>query len=363
MIKKVDVLVGCQYGSEGKGLVASRINHWFKAKGLTPKSSKDTGYDLLISVNSSQAGHTTHRYVNGKPEFHVTRQLPASAVSNTEATIFLAPSAVINLDVLFNEIDSLESAGIPISNRLVLSSVATIIEHEDETYEKEKNMFNFNGSTMEGVGASLARRALRTGGIISDYYETIQIKYPDIRFVENTNYLYDDYKYALLEGSQGFGLGINYMHYPKCTSRDTTTAGALAGAQLPFRLVDRVYGVFRTYPIRVAGNSGHLRGELTWEELSNMSGYESLSEITTVTKRVRRVGSWDYQLASDAMFVNNVTHPILTFVNYLGKENEGKETYPSLSTTARDWIEHSGIRWFALSTSKYGGWIESGIEV
>ncbi len=355
MIEKVDVLVGCQYGSEGKGLVATKLDGWCKKR-------SGRVYDLLVSVNSSQAGHTTHRYVDDKPEFHVTRQLPASAVTNLTATIFLAPSAVINLDVLFAEIDALEGAGIPISNRLIISSVASVIDHEDEQYEKNKNMFASIGSTMEGVGASLARRALRTGSVISDYYKLITDRYPDVVISDNTNYVYSRFKLALLEGSQGFGLGINYMHYPKCTSRDTTTMGSLAGAQIPFNLVDRVYGVYRTYPIRVAGNSGFMRREITWEHLANISGYDTLSEITTVTKRIRRVAEWDRQLASDSMFVNGVTHPVLTFVNYLGKENEGKTTYPSLSQKVRDFIEDSGIKWFALSTSKFGGWIESGIE-
>lgn len=351
MIKDVDVIVGCQYGSEGKGLVASKVHDWRQEDGKPP-------YDLLVSVNSSQAGHTTHRFVDGKPQYFVTRQLPASAISNQEAAIFIGPGAIVNLDVLYKEINVLEYAGINIRNRLYISDVATVITHEDEEEERSRDMFGSIGSTMEGVGAALSKHVMRTGKIIRDYYN--ELSEIGVRVVNDTTFFYNNhgFKYVLLEGSQGFGLGINYKFYPKCTSRDTTTAGALAGAALPFGLVREVYGVYRTFPIRVAGNSGHLRQEMSWEELASMSGYKSLQEITTVTKRVRRVGGWDQHLANDSFFVNGVTRPILTFVNYLNSEDEGKTAYPALSYKSAEFIEKAELPWFRVSTSKEGGWVK-----
>jgi adenylosuccinate synthase len=338
MKQKVDILCGCQYGSEGKGLVAGMLVNINR-------------YDWIISVNSAQAGHT----VIYKNMPVVTRHLPSGAVIDHNSNILIGAGAVINLEILVNEIKMLESLDIPIINRLYIHQNALLIKDEYIKREKRLKLMNKLGSTCEGVGVANAKRALRSASVIKDNFLSI--------WNGNSPYLIgDDFKLKgniLLEGSQGFGLSIFSEFYPKCTSRDTTASAFLSYARLSPRCVNDIYGVFRTFPIRVAGNSGYLYSELSWEKLSKRSGYKDLMEITTVTKRPRRVGCWDSNLAKQAMKINGITKPILTFANYLDCtiENQNREYWSSeVNIMVKIMADDIGSEWFAISTSREGGW-------
>ena len=88
-------------------------------------------------------------------------------------------------------------------------------------------------------------------------------------------------------------------------------------------LVNRVLLVARTYPIRVAGNSGSLKNELTWEEISRRVG-KQVVERTTVTNKIRRVCEWDEELLDNAVTLNCPTSIAVTFMDYLSPQDEGK---------------------------------------
>ena len=343
---KIDVIVGCQFGSEAKGLVAGML-------------AKKNLYDVLVSVNSSQAGHTVPFYKDGIYHQIVTRQLPSSCVINHDALIYIGPGAVINLDVLFNEIRMLEDFNIPIKDRLLINPKATIISNDDINREKNVKLKERIGSTCEGVGSALSMRAIRECYIIENYRDKLLHEH-NIHIGELSKH----HEFILLEGSQGFGLSTFSLYYPYCTSRDTTTAAFLSYAQLPFRDVRNIYGVYRTFPIRVGGNSGPMYKETTWDEVSKISGYENLCEITTVTKRIRRIGFWDSLLAHKATVVNGVDRPILTFVNYLDRRFEGLQDYEQFIRLADKGIIKSYDQmskdvngFWALSTDNKNGWM------
>jgi len=319
MKRTIDVVIGGQYGSEGKGLVAAKL-------------AKINKYDTIISVNSAQAGHTAPLF-DGDDNFMqqvVTRHIPSGAITDFDAIICIGAGAIINPKILIDEIGMLESLGIPIKNRLYISAFATVITHENEEWEKEHLPWQSTGSTQEGIGAALSMRALRKATIVKDVPELSRYCVLDIHMHYGRT--------VLLEGSQGFGLSVLGAHYPKTTSRDTTTQAFLSYAQLPWSQVRDVYGVFRTFPIRVAGESGGMYQELSWERVSEMSGYSDLREITTVTKRQRRIGSWDMELYRRSCEQNGVTIPCFTFLNYLGKENEKAIHLHELNQKARDFI-------------------------
>lgn len=304
--KNIDVILGGQFGSEGKGLVAGHLGR--------------SEYDTIISVNSAQAGHTVYR----AGVKIVTRHIPSAAVFNFDAMIYLAPGAVINPDVLREEIIMLQANGIPIEKRLAISESATIITPECIHEEEEEKKWEAIGSTCEGVGAALARRVRRKGAVTAKDYYSAPGRQVDFAVVDRAWHFglvdgicKDAVGDVLLEGSQGWGLSVYGLYFPFCTSRDTSLAGIMSAAQLPIQYVRDVYGVYRTYPIRVAGNSGPLRDELTWERVAELSGYTSLREITTVTKRVRRVGAFDYKFYVESVLSNGVTRPVITFMNYL----------------------------------------------
>jgi len=105
-----------------------------------------------------------------------------------------------------------------------------------------------------------------------------------------------------IEGTQGYLLSLHHRNYPQVTSSDCTALDFLTMARIAPWVVRpedlEVWVTYRPFPIRVAGNSGPLTGETTWEQL----GLEP--ELTTVTKKVRRVGVWDGVLASEAATAN-----------------------------------------------------------
>jgi len=333
---KIDVLVGGQFGSEAKGLMATHIAY-------------NEEYDWLISVNSAQAGHTAPLF--GTEKMIVNRQLPSACVNNHEAQILIAAGSIINPEVLVKEIKMLESHGIPILERLFINPHATVIMEEDVQEERDNGIQGRIGSTCEGVGVALSRRVARTGKVVKDVYTELVEKLGG-QFKLQTRIPRGD---IFLEGSQGYGLSTYAGYYPFCTSRDTTTAAFLSYAQLPPNKVRHVYGVFRTYPIRVGGNSGDMYNELTWEEVAKRAGYDNLCEITTVTKRVRRVGEWDAKLAMNAMIHCGITRPLLTFVNYLDSSIENVTEFADLPVAIRKKIfemsDNLGEEFYAVSTN------------
>jgi len=355
MGKIIDICVGCQYGSEAKGLVAS----WLATR---------EDYDWLISVNSAQAGHTAPYLKDGEIMYVVTRQLPSACVTNHTANIFIGPGAVINTEVLVDEIAKLEQLGIPIVNRLYISGSATSISVKDLLIESDRDLVKKIGSTGEGVGAALSRRAIRTAATIEHRWAQISdglnmYGIPMAPMVVGNRFSSDFVSGKIfLEGSQGYGLSTFSGDYPYVTSRDTTVSAFLSYAQLPPRNIRDIYGVYRTYPIRVGGNSGPMYEEIDWDTVAKRSKYEELAEYTTVTGRLRRVGEWDSELARLAAAANGVNKPVLTFLNYISKKVEGVTDYRDLNAKSVAFLESSsldiGLPWYAASTSKEGHFIE-----
>ena len=123
----------------------------------------------------------------------------------------------------------------------------------------------------------------------------------------------------MIEGTQGFGLSVLHGgYYPKATSRDTTAAAFVSEAGLSPLDVDQVVMVIRSFPIRVAGNSGPLPNEITWEELAKSAGLpKQYCERTTVTQKVRRVGKFDAQIVRNAIAHNNPNQIVLNHLDYI----------------------------------------------
>jgi adenylosuccinate synthase len=124
---------------------------------------------------------------------------------------------------------------------------------------------------------------------------------------------------VVIEGTQGFGLSpINSTFYPYCTSRDTTAAGFLMETGLSPFDVENVIMVIRAFPIRVGGNSGPLQNELGWDEISKTSGANiDLTEYTSCTQRIRRVGGFDAEIVKKAIEVNNPNIIVMNHLDYL----------------------------------------------
>lgn len=203
------------------------------------------------------------------------------------------------------------------------------------------------GSTREGCGAALAARIWRRGDItlVKDDEEMMDWSSDGVIEVRDTamflNYQADTGAKILLEGTQGAGLSVFHGYYPFTTSRDTNAANWLAEAGLSPKIVRNIIGVMRTFPIRVAGNSGPVASkELSWNDIETFAGAPegSICEKTTVTKRIRRVFEFNYIDVEKAILINRPTHFAITFIDYINWEDRGVSTMRDLSEKSKSYI-------------------------
>jgi adenylosuccinate synthase len=145
----------------------------------------------------------------------------------------------------------------------------------------------------------------------------------------------------LIEGTQGFGLSLYHSEvYPKTTSRDTSAAGCLSECGISPKLVTEIVMVLRTFPIRVAGQqAGPMFEEIDWETIQRESGCPNpISEFTTVTGKLRRIGRFDLHLVRRAVEVNRPTRIALNFLDYLSFGNASSKAALGLSANALQMI-------------------------
>ncbi len=316
----VDVVIGGQYGSEGKGQIAAYLSR---------------EYDLLVRVGGPNAGHKVFEL----PEPYAHHQLPSGSRKG-EAKLLIGPGAVIRVDKLLKEIAECEVD----VERLSIDRNVMVISDEDIAAESElvKNI----GSTGQGVGAATARRILKRNK------DTLLARHiPELKpYLGNAFEVIEDTisksQKILLEGTQGTGLSLYHGDYPYVTSRDTTVSGCLAESGIPFNRVRKVVMVCRTYPIRVGNpereTSGPLR-EISWEEIARRSGYNAntlrKAERTTTTNRPRRIGEFEWGLLHRAAILNGATDIALTFTDYISKENVNAKRFERLTQETINFIQ------------------------
>lgn len=170
----------------------------------------------------------------------------------------------------------------------------------------------------------------------------------------------------MLEGTQGSGLSLHHGPYPSVTSRDTNVAGCLAEAGIAAARVRKVVMVVRTYPIRVAGTSGPITSELSWKEIERRSGLTGLAgqELTSKTKKLRRVGEPEWDLLRRAALLNAPTDVALTFADYLSAKNSRAWRFEQLTEETIQFVDEvervTGARVSLISTGfmQYRGIID-----
>ncbi len=294
------IVIGGQYGSEGKGKVSAHIT-------LTEN------IDICVRCGGPNSGHS---FLTESGSRLLLRQLPTGVVR--PATRLLIPAGgLIDLGVLRQEI---RDFGLD-SRRVGVDRNAMIIESTDRDAEIGLAMNDRLSSTQSGVGSAVARRALRqkdvrlARDVKDDWFSSLITDAAD----ECNSYL-DVGKKVLVEGTQGFGLSLYHSkHYPKTTSRDTSAAGFLSEVGLSPLQATEIVAVFRTFPIRVAGDqAGPLQDETDWETVQRESGYPTpIREYTTVTQKLRRVARFDWDLARLTVDRNRPTRIAVMGFDYL----------------------------------------------
>jgi adenylosuccinate synthase len=332
---KIDVLLGLQWGDEGKGKLVDV---------LTPD------YDVIARFQGGpNAGHTLE--FNGIK--HVTHNIP-SGVFREDSINIIGNGVVLDPVIFKKEIEAVRDLGVDLGNRLMVSRKAHLImpTHRilDAASEAAKGITKI-GSTLKGIGPTYmdktGRNGLRVGDIESpDFkkkYDFLTnkhleiLKQYDFEFnleefevgwmdgieaiksfpLVNGEYAINKYlaegKSVLAEGAQGSMLDIDFGSYPYVTSSNTICAGACTGLGVAPNKIGNIIGIFKAYCIRVG--SGPFPTELENEEGESLR--KQGHEFGATTGRPRRCGWLDLPALKYAVMLNGVTELTITKADVL----------------------------------------------
>ncbi|HWO15799.1 MAG TPA: adenylosuccinate synthetase [Solirubrobacterales bacterium] len=291
----VTVVVGGQYGSEGKGKVAHYL-------------ARERDAAAVIRVGGPNSGHTSFAKDGSR---QVLQQLPVAALLD-DSVCLLGPGAYVDPEILLSEISRLNLG----PERVCVDYRAFVVTDADKQAERDSGLGDRIGSTCSGTGAAVVRRIGRAAdGDLAFGCEDLHPFVGDsVAFARR---LLDRRRRVVVEGTQGFGLSLLHSpHYPYVTSRDTSAAAPVAEAGLSPLDVDEVAMVLRAFPIRVAGSSGPFDAEeIEWETIAQEAGLpKPPQELTSVTRRLRRVARFEPEIVIKAIRANR---PSLLVLNHL----------------------------------------------
>ena len=317
---KAVAIVDLQFGSTGKGLLAAYL-------GLN--GHNHTPFDAVATNWGPNAGHTAV-YEDGEK---VVRTMLANSVHRGPISkVFIGPGSVINVPALMAEVYDTAKTGKPFM--VFIHEHAAVVREEDRAAETVHNRI---GSTQKGAGQALVNKINREPGSsclakhFSNHINSLHGPHLDveIKVLGHRDYLTElnKCKLVLLEGCQGYSLGYSSGFWPYVTSRECTSAQLLTDTLVaPSQLID-TYGVFRSFPIRVA-NRMNAAGEMVGYSGPGYPGqkettFEAIGqaiEFTTVTKLPRRVFEFSELQVADAIMANGVTRLFFNFINYYPEE-------------------------------------------
>jgi adenylosuccinate synthase len=325
---KVDVLLGLQWGDEGKGKVVDV---------LTPR------YDVIARFQGGpNAGHT----LEFEGQKYVLRSIPSGIFQGDKINI-IGNGVVLDPALFKAEAEALEASGHPLRERLRISKKAHLIlpTHRilDAAYESAKGDAKV-GTTGKGIGPTytdkVSRNGLRVGDILHNFpqkyaeakarhigildslhyaYDLTQAEqdwFAGIEYLKQfqlidsehvINHLLDDEKSILCEGAQGSMLDVDFGSYPFVTSSNTICAGACTGLGVAPGRIGEVYGIFKAYCTRVgAGPFPTELFDITGENICTLG-----HEFGSVTGRKRRCGWIDLVALKYTIMINGVTRLIM----------------------------------------------------
>ena len=326
----IDILLGLQWGDEGKGKIVDAIS---------------PAYDIIARFQGGpNAGHSLE-FNNVK---HVLHLIP-SGIFHPEKLNIIGNGVVIDPAVFKKEIEELGPPVEELTKRLIISTRANLIlpSHRilDTAYESQEGLTKI-GSTLKGIGPAytdkISRNGLRVGDILrkdfSELYDkhlkrhlTILKNY-DLKFdlsdyekgwhegidmlknfrIVNTEYLVNELagkgKRVLAEGAQGTMLDVDFGSYPFVTSSNTISAGACTGLGISPKQVGEIFGIFKAYCTRVG--SGPFPTELSDETGASLRN--TGKEFGSTTGRPRRCGWLDLPALKYSIMINGVTKLFMT---------------------------------------------------
>lgn len=254
----IDIIQGAQWGSEAKGMVAGAL-------------ALQRGYDYAVRTGAINAGHTV--YYQGRP--YAMQQLPVAWVY-PDTKLVIGPGAYVHLPTLYREIEWIKDAtGVDPSDRIFIDwRVAVHLDsYSDES--KAANRHALIGATGKGCAEAIIHKIKDRGVqdlLLCRYVDEgveIPVRWQWADVPEMLTRAYRADAKIMLEGTQGEQLDFHLGPWPYVTSRQTTPAAWVAEAGLSPTLQYSIILVARTFPIRVAGNSGPMPMEISWPILAD----------------------------------------------------------------------------------------------
>lgn len=304
------VIVDGQFGSTGKGVVAGILVDKYHGQfnRATSNAGPNSGHTAFLGADEGDPGTKV-----------VSQQLPITGLvprgSTHEVETILNAGAIIDEEILVRE---LQGWGGYAYGDVWVNPQAIMISKEAQQADL-LTVQNISG-TGKGTGPAIAQKVNRSGDVLARHWEHYKA------ICESNDGPVPDFEApwdwsndrVVVECSQGFSLGYHSAFWPHTTSRECTVGQAIADARIPPQMVQDVIMCVRTFPIRVGnagptGSGGHYadQHEVSWHEI----GQEP--ELTTVTKRVRRVFTWSHTQFVHALKVNRPTVLFINFMNYL----------------------------------------------
>lgn len=274
---RVIVAVGLQFGSEAKGTVLGHLSNEIEDE------------HVVVRTGAINAGHT----VPYKGGFYAMQQLPVGWV-NPKAQMIVGRGAYIDFNVLMEERKRIQEAtGVDPVSRILIDARAGVHKSAHMKAEEDNHLHEKIGSTAHGCMEAIQDRMHREDTYqLAGPYGSLIRGMEDFAYGDTVEYLndaIDDGKTVIIEGTQGAELDLIHGSYPYVTSRSTGAAQWLVESGISPSLDVEVLGVIRTYPIRVAGNSGPMGQEISWCEIA---------------RRIKK--SWD-QICEDRCIVSEET--------------------------------------------------------
>ena len=311
----VTVIVGAQWGDEGKGKLIDILSEKSKV--------------VVRAAGGNNAGHTI--VVDGKKL--VTHLVP-SGVLTPDTLLIIASGTVIDISVLTQEIRDLEAMGLSVRDRLIISDRAHVIlpEHIEKDSQREAASSDIKkiGTTKRGIGPTYESKMARSGIRLGDGKQSLPVSlHADYDYISDSigdsyRALQDCYQRdipMLAEGAQGAMLDIDHGTYPYVTSSNTTTAGICSGTGLAPSAISEVIGIAKLYSTRV-GNGPfptEIQDEVLGKNLRKVGG-----EYGATTGRPRRCGWLDLVAMRHAIEINGITAIAWTKLDVLDHLDEIK---------------------------------------
>lgn len=322
--KPIIIVQGAQWGSEAKGMVAAAL-------------ARDKRVDLAVRTGAVNAGHTV--YFGGQQI--KMQQLPTAWAANPRSRLILGAGTFVNPEILAREIEILSHlTGADIRQRVVIDKQASLHLQEHQDQAKLENRHHAIGATGKGCSVAITDKIRYRGKGYMLFHEWWS-KFAQhdrylggIEFDDTVRILHDGYDKGMqisLEGTQGSLLDLNLGPYPYTTHKPTQAIEWALEAGLALGMSYEVVMVARTYPIRVAGNSGPMAKETTWPNIAR-----TINRLLMLRRQPQRVKSWAIEEFEKALYeISNSTR----WMGKLPRHNDGGVNFDFHKWTPEERLE------------------------